>query len=231
MYKSTKSSDKTTEDSPLTKEKIIQNRLAQYIDRVKNLEVENRQRFLKEADDRLAAQQEAHANDIQELREKYEIQMKTNREELEAVFDTKIQTLQNGSQRDQNALSDALKELNTTQNRVDDSNGKVVILEQINSSLHGRISDLQSALDNERSRSAKSQSEITRLRDEMDLQLREYQELMNAKNSLAVEIAAYNKLLSGAEQRLKLSSSNLIAGGKKRRSVDYNGNNNNNNKS
>lgn len=215
-----KSSEITKEDSPLTKEKIIQHRLAQYIDRVKKLEVENRQRFLQEADDRLAEQQKAHANDIQELREKYEIQMKTNREEIEAVFDTKIQALENGSQRDKDALSDALKELNIAQDRVDDSNAKVVMLEQINSSLHARISDLQLALDNERSRSEKSQTEINRLREDMTLQLEEYQELLDAKNSLAVEIAAYNKLLSGAEKRLKLSSSSLMAGSRKRISVD-----------
>lgn len=204
-------------NTSLSRQEAIKERLARYIDCVKNLEVENKDRFVKEADDRLAVQQETHANDIQELREKYELQMKSNREEIEALFETKMKTLQNASKRDKEALTDALKEMNIAHNRIDDSSARILILEQINSSLHGRVNDLQSVLESERTRSAKSQTEINRLREEMALQLEEYQELMDKKNSLAVEIAAYDKLLSGAEQRLKLSS-NLVAGSKKRKS-------------
>lgn len=213
---------KPTENTQLNKQDSMNNRLARYIDRVRNLEVESRERLLKQADDRLAEQRETHTNSIQELREKYESQMKSNREEIEAVFEAKIKNVQNGSQRDKEALTDAVKELKSAQNRIDDTNAKVVILEQINSSLHNRISDLQSALENERSRSAKSQMEINRLSEEIADHWTKHQELMEAKQSLAIEISLYSKLLSDAEKPIERTSSNLSAASRKRKNADTN---------
>lgn len=200
MEKSVTPKEITNGVSQLKRQNSMNNRLARYIDRVRNVEVENRERFLKEAEEQLAKQRETHANAIQELHENFESQMKANREEIEALFDTKIKTIQNGAQRDKDALNDALEELKTAQNRIDDSNSKIVILEQIISSLHDRISDLHSALESERARSAKGQTEINRLREEMALHLEEHQELIAAKQSLALEISLYDKLLSNAEK-------------------------------
>lgn len=217
MEKTVKSS---SENNQLNKEESVNNRLARYIGRVRNLEVENRERFLKEADNRLTEQHETHANAIQELREKYENQMKSNRDEIEAAFGAKIKTVQNGSQRDKDALTDKLKELKTAQNRIDDSNAKVVILEQINLSLHDRISGLQSSLESERLQTAKSLTEIDRLREEMAMHMEEQQELMDAKHSLALEISLYDKLLTVAEKPFQRSSSNLATSTRKRKNTN-----------
>lgn len=220
MEQSVKSTEVTNEKPQLNKPGSMNNRLARYIDRVRNLEVENSERFAKEAADRLAAQHEAHANAIQELREQYENQMKLNREEIEGVFNAKISAVQNGAQQNKVSLTDALEELKNAQNRIDDTNAKVVILEQINSSLHDRISGLQLALENERARSAKSQIEINRLREEMALHLEEHQELLDTKHSLALEISLYDKLLSNAEKPFKQSSFSLNAATRKRKIGD-----------
>lgn len=222
MERSVKSTEVTSENDQLNAQESMNNRLARYIDRVRKLEVENRERFLKEADNRLAEQHETHANAIQELREKYENQMKTNREEIEALFGAKIKVVQNGSQRDKEALTAALNELKTAQNRIDDSNAKVVILEQINSSLHDRIDDLQTALESERSRSAKSLIEIDRLREEMAMHMEKHQEVMDAKHSMALEISLYDKLLSDAEKPFQRTASNLVAGTRKRKNGNSN---------
>lgn len=220
MEQSVKSTEITAEKSQLNKPASMNNRLAKYIDRVRNLEVENRERFAKEAADRLAAQHEAHSNAIQELRDQYEKQMKLNREEIEGVYNAKINAVKNGAQQNKASLNDALEELKNAQNRIDDSNAKVVILEQINSSLHDRISGLQSALESERSRSAKSQTEINRLREELALHLEEHQELLKTKHSLALEISLYDKLLSNAEKPYEKSSFCLNAATRKRKFGD-----------
>ncbi len=210
----------TNDEIKLSKQESMNNRLARYIDRVRHLEVENRTRCLKEAEDRLNEQHETHTNRIQELREKYENQMKLNREEIKAVYDTKIKAVRDGAQRDKNLLADALKELKSAQDRIDDSNAKIVILEQINLSLHDRFGGLQSALESERSRSAKCHTEINRLREEIALQLEEHQDLLVAKHSLAMEITLYDKLLSDAEKPSKGSTIDLMSSSRKRKSSD-----------
>lgn len=190
---------KSSEEIGMAKQESINNRFARYIDRVRNMEVENRERLLKEAEERLAEQHEIHSNRIQELREKYERQMKINREEIEAIYEAKIQAVQNAAQKDKSTLADALAELKNTQDRNDKVNEKIAIVEQVNLSLHNRIDDLKSALENERSRVVSGVNEIDRLRGEIELRLEEHQIMLQAKQGLANEILLYDKLLTDAE--------------------------------
>lgn len=85
--------------------------------------------------------------------------------------------------------------------------GRVTDLEAENQSLKNRVADLQSHLDVERAQRNELQNEIDRLHAEMAQQLREYQDLMDIKVSLDMELAAYDKLLSGEEQRLNIRPS------------------------
>lgn len=206
MEQSVKSPEVINEESQLKQQDSMNNRFARYVGRVRNLEVENRERCLKEVEGRLTEQHEVHTNAIQELHQKFEDQMTANREEIEDAFAKIMLAANDRAQQNRAALSETLTKLQASKDQYENNNDKIVILEQINLSLHNRIGDLHATLEKERDRSAKSHAEIDRLHEEIRFHAKQYRRLTGTRKSLTREIAVYEKLLSDAEKPVTGSS-------------------------
>lgn len=119
--------------------------------------------------------------------------------------------MQDYSLKNQSANSAALEELRNLQTRFEVASAQVSSLEASNSSLGSRLRDLELQLEKERTRNvqrlAAAEEELSRTRDEMNNQIKEYHDLLDIKVALDSEINAYRKLLEFEENRLHITPS------------------------
>ncbi|ROL01495.1 Lamin-L(III) [Anabarilius grahami] len=107
--------------------------------------------------------------------------------------------------------SSTREELAGTKLRLESQSLQINNLHKQNAALEARVQELEQMLDRERQlnqhRLSQKEQEMADMRQQMQEQLEEYQNLLDVKLMLDMEINAYRKMLEGEEKRLNLSPS------------------------
>nr|UHA56338.1 lamin A/C [Plecoglossus altivelis] len=148
---------------------------------------------------------------LTELRAQHEEQLSIYKGEIEKTYNSKLENARQSADRNSSMAGAAHEEMQQFRVRMEGMSSQLSQLQKQLAAREAKIRELEESLmrerDGMRRRLEDKDREMADMRMRMQQQLDEYQELLDIKLALDMEISAYRKLLEGEEERLRLSPS------------------------